>query len=106
MGNHSMPSKPPVMFPSDQRILERLGERLRLARQRRRFSTELVAARARISRTTLYRAEKGSAAISMGVYLRILAVYGLEGDLDLIASDDRLGRDLQDAGMKSRGRSS
>lgn len=101
-----MPSKPPVMFPSDTRILERLGERLRLARLRRRFSTELVAARARISRTTLYRAEKGNPAITMGVYLRILAVYGLERDLDRLAADDTLGRELQDATMASRGRSS
>lgn len=101
-----MPSKPPVMFPSDTRILERLGERLRLARLRRRFSTELVAARARISRTTLYRAEKGNPAITMGVYLRILAVYGLERDLDRLAADDTLGREIQDATMASRGRSS
>ncbi|QIT55871.1 helix-turn-helix domain-containing protein [Aquisalimonas sp. 2447] len=101
-----MPSKPPVMFPSDTRILERLGERLRLARLRRRFSTELVAARARISRTTLYRAEKGNPAITMGVYLRILAVYGPERDLDRLAADDTLGRELQDATMASRGRSS
>ena len=42
----------------------------------------------------------------MGVYLRILAVYGLERDLDRLAADDTLGRELQDATMASRGRSS
>jgi len=99
-----MPAKPPVMFPSDKRLLASLGERLRLARLRRRYSTLLVAERAAISRTTLNRAEKGAPAVSLGVYLRILAVYGLEGDLGLIAADDPIGRRLQDASLSSKGK--
>jgi transcriptional regulator with XRE-family HTH domain len=94
-----MPSKPPLLFPAEQKRLAALGERLRLARLRRRFSMATVAARANISRTTLQRAEQGSAAVTMGTYARILLVLNLAEDLDQVASDDRLGRRLQDLGL-------
>lgn len=91
-----MPSKPLPMFPAEKKLLVDLGERLRLARLRRRFTAELVSERAGISRMTLSRVERGSPAVSLGVYLRVLSVLNLEGDLSLLAADDRLGRRLQD----------
>ena len=99
-----MPRKPLALFPSETKLLAELGERLRLARLRRNLSTETVAARSRISRMTLYRAEEGSPAVAFGVYLRILAVLGLEDDVSLLAADDRLGRKLQDMGLPVRKR--
>ncbi|WP_156468943.1 helix-turn-helix domain-containing protein, partial [Cephaloticoccus capnophilus] len=54
-----MPRKPPTVFPQEQRLLSSLGERLRLARKRRRLSNAAVAQRAGISRTTLYKVEAG-----------------------------------------------
>jgi transcriptional regulator with XRE-family HTH domain len=99
-----MPSKPVLLFPSEAKILAEFGERLKLARLRREFSVETVAARARISRMTLYRAEQGSPAVAMGVYLRILFVLGLESDMASVALDDRLGRKLQDLGLVTRRR--
>lgn len=53
---------------------------------------------------TLYRAEQGSPAVSIGVILRILAVLNLQGDMALLASDDRLGRRLQDLDLPVRSR--
>lgn len=94
MAQHSVP-----IFPREQRLLTDLGERLRLARLRRRLPAETVAVRAAISRKTLYRAEQGSPAVALGVYLRVLAVLGLTEDLTLVAKDDRLGRRLQDLGL-------
>jgi len=41
-----MPRKPPPLFPQEQRLLSDLGERLRLARKRRRLSNAVVAGRA------------------------------------------------------------
>src|SRR5690606_26615165 len=91
-----MPSKPPVIFPQEQRLLFALGERLRLARKRRKLSNAVVAQRAGISRTTLYKVEAGDPGATLGSYVRVLAVLGLEGDLNQLGADDRIGRKLQD----------
>ena len=53
---------------------------------------------------TLFRAEQGSPAVALGTYLRILSVLKLESDLDRLASDDRLGRLLQDTELPQRRR--
>ncbi len=99
-----MPAKPITLFPQEAKLLTDLGGRLKLARLRREFSADTVATRARISRTTLYRAEEGSPAVAIGVYLRILLVLGLEGDIAMVAADDKLGRKLQDIGLNIKKR--
>jgi len=99
-----MPRKPPPLFPQEQRLLSDLGERLRLARKRRRLSNAVVAGRAGISRTTLYKVEAGDAGATLGSYVRVLAVLGLEGDLNQLAADDRLGRKLQDLALEPKRR--
>lgn len=99
-----MPSKSITLFPQEVKLLTAMGERLKLARLRRELGVETVAARARISRTTLYRAEEGSPAVALGVYLRILVVLGLESDLEQVAADDQLGRRLQDIGLTTKKR--
>ena len=91
-----MPSKKQPVYPNEEKILVALGERLRLARMRRKFSSETVAARSSISRMTLYRVERGDPSVLMITYLRVLATLQLEDDLSLIAKEDRLGRSLQD----------
>jgi predicted transcriptional regulator len=99
-----MPSKPITLFPAEAKLLADLGERLKLARLRRELGVDTVATRAHISRTTLYRAEAGSAAVALGVYLRILGVLGLESDVAQVALDDKLGRRLQDIGLSTKKR--
>lgn len=96
-----MPSKPPVVFPQEQRLLSQLGERIRLARKRRKLSSAIVALRAGISRTSLYKVEAGDAGATMGTYFRVLAVLGLEGDIAALASDDKVGRKLQDLALEA-----
>ncbi len=91
-----MSKKIPKIFPKERQILEAFGERIRLARKRRKISTETAAVRANVSRMTLSRAEKGSPKVSMGTYFRILAVLHLEEDINKLASDDVFGRRLQD----------
>lgn len=97
-----MPSKAPTNFPSEQRQLRALGDRLRLARKRRRLPMQAVAARAGISRQTLYNVENGDSSVTLGTYVRVLAVLGLDQDLGRLASDDPLGRRLQDQSLESR----
>lgn len=95
-----MPRKPPVVFPREQRLLSELGERLRLARKRRKLSNAVIAQRAGVSRTTVYKVEAGDPGATLGAYVRVLAVLGLEGDLNLLAADDRIGRKLQDLALE------
>ncbi len=92
------------MYLPQRKLLESLGERLRLARLRRKLSVDLTCERAGIARMTLYRAEAGSAAVALGTLVRILSALGLEADLDGIARDDKLGRLLQDRALAPRRR--
>lgn len=99
-----MPSKSSTLYPSSQRQLLALGERLRSARLRRAFSAETVCARAGISRPTLTKIEKGEACVTIGSYLQVLRVLEMDQDLSTIAADDVVGRRLQDAGLPHRER--
>ena len=101
-----MPRKQPPLVQAATARLADLGDRMRLARLRRNFSAQTVAARARISRVTLYRAEQGLPSVAIGTIYRILQVLGLERDLDAVAADDRVGRRLQDLGLPDRRRAS
>lgn len=98
-----MPRKTPPAFPSLQRQFSTLGERLRLARKRRRITAVLMAQRVGISRDTLRRLETGDPAVSLGVYGRALRVLGLDADLDRLAAEDPLGRKLQDLSLDGGG---
>ena len=85
-----------VPLPQTDRILSNLGENIKLARLRRRLSAEIVAEMAGISRATLTKVEKGSSSVTMGIYASVLFALRLEKDLQKVASDDVLGRKLQD----------
>ncbi len=62
---------------------------------------EQVAERAGLSRSTLGAMEKGSASVSIGSYMQVLFVLGLDEDILKMAADDVLGRKLQDAELLS-----
>lgn len=93
-----------TLLPPLQRLLTELGENIRLARLRRKFSTTMVAQRAGIARNTLRAIERGDASVTCGSYVNVLFCLGLEKDLRLIAHDDELGRKLQDAGLLIKAR--
>ena len=94
-----MKSRNNVLLPRAQKTLTTLGENIRLARLRRRYSMEQVAERADISRPTLHSIEKGNSNVTIGAYVKVLAVLGLEQDITGVAKDDTLGRKIQDAGL-------
>lgn len=97
--NQQMKSKKQVLFPKYQRVLEQLGENIKLARKRRRLTTIQVAERAGIDRSTLYEIEKGTPSVSLGAYFNTLRVLGLQDDFLKLASDDEYGRKLQDLNL-------
>ena len=86
-----------TLSPTLDNILLSLGENIKLARLRRKITTEMLAERAGISRPTLTKVENGESTVSMGIYANVLFCLGLEKDLTYLAADDPLGRRLQDA---------
>lgn len=90
-----------VFNPSISKDLEKLGERIRLARLRRDQTMSLVSERANISRPTLTAIESGDPGVSLGAYLSVLKVLGLSQDINKVAEDDELGRKLQDLKLET-----
>jgi transcriptional regulator with XRE-family HTH domain len=86
-----------TLLPKSQKVLEQLGEHIKLARLRRKLSAEQVAERAGINRTTLWNIERGMPTVTIGAYCQVLLVLGLSEGLLKVAADDELGRRLQDA---------
>jgi transcriptional regulator with XRE-family HTH domain len=95
------------ILPVTQEILKTVGEQIKLARLRRDLSAELVAERAGISRSSLWKVESGNPAVAMGIYAAVLhALNNMDQDLLLIAKDDEMGRHLQDLNLLTRKRAS
>ncbi len=94
-----MKSRKPILLPKAQKVVSTLGENIKLARLRRKYSTQQVSERANISRPTLLSIEKGNPNVSIGAYVKVLMVLGLEKDITTVAKDDDLGRRLQDANL-------
>lgn len=101
-----MPKRFQPPFPAAAKQMRALGERLELARRRRSIPASHFAERMGVSRTTLHRLESGDARVALGTLVRALRVLGLDGDLDLLARDDELGRKLQDSELIERRSSS
>lgn len=88
-------------------ILKTMGEQIKLARLRRDLSAELVAERAGISRTSLWKVESGSPAVAIGIYAAVLHALGnMDRDLALVARDDEMGRQMQDLNLMAKKRAS
>lgn len=89
-----------------QENLSIVGEQIRMARLRRNLSIEQIAERAQCSRLTVAKLEKGLPTVSVGVLLRVLYALQLDGDILILARDDKLGRIIQDMEIKNKKRSS
>ncbi len=85
-----------VLYPREKRMLVQVGRQIRLARLRRKASCELTAQRAKISRATLWKIEKGDPTVSMGAYLSVLFALRLEKDILSLAREDKEGHEMQD----------
>jgi len=96
MNISKMSRKKQTLFPKHLKLLEQMGENIKLARKRRKLTAIQVAERADIVRTTLYQIEKGNPSVAIGAYFNVLRVLGLQDDFLKLAADDELGRKLQD----------
>ena len=95
------------ILPATEDILKIMGEQIKLARLRRDLSAELVAERAGISRSSLWKVESGNPAVAVGIYAAVLHALGeMDKDLLLVAKDDDMGRQMQDLNLLTRKRAS
>lgn len=99
-----MAKKTAPLLPATDDLLRQFADRLRLARLRRRLSAKQVAERAGMAPMTLRSLERGGSGVTMGAYLAVMQVLGIEKDLDLLGKADPMGRELQDAQLPARTR--
>ena len=93
------------IVPATEDVLKTMGEQIKLARLRRDLPAELVAERAGISRSSLWKVESGSPAVAIGIYAAVLhALGGMDKDLSLVAKNDEMGRQMQDLNLIARKR--
>jgi transcriptional regulator with XRE-family HTH domain len=92
-----MAQKIAPLLPSTDELLRQFSDRLHLARLRRRLTAKQVAERAGMAPMTLRSLERGGSGVTMGAYLAVMQVLGIEKDLNLLGQLDIVGRALQDA---------
>ena len=78
-----------VPAPEVRICIEELAERLRVARKRRGWTVAETATKAGINRNTLTALELGKPGVSMGAYVAVLRVLGLDRTLEAVADPDK-----------------
>jgi len=84
------------LFPKQKKILTTFGEDLFLAMKRREFTKSLVAERTGLDPKTITKVFNGDPGVAIGAYLKVMAVFGMEGNFADMAGHDELGSKLQD----------
>jgi len=101
-----MARKALTLSSSTEKILEKMGERIKRARLRRNTSIEELAQKATIGKSTLSLIEKGIPTVSIGAYAAVLSVLELDEDFGLIAVDEVGKKQFWDQNLKKRERAS
>ena len=100
-------SKREIKLMSDTlQALVKMGANIRKARLRRNLNAEYIAEQASISTDTLSSIEKGVSTVSMGAYAAVLAVLGLDKDIQLLALDEEGKKQFGEQNLYPRERAS
>ena len=90
------------LLPATEELLRQFGDRMRLARLRRRLTAKQVAERAGMAPMTLRSLERGGSGVTLGAYAAVMQVLGIEMDFNLLGKQDQMGRELQDSRLTTR----
>ena len=93
------------LLPASTALVAAFGDRLRIARLRRALTAKQVAERAGMALMTLRSVEHGSSGVTIGSYVAVMQVLGLQADIARLAADDVLGHELSDSRLPHRSRS-
>ena len=97
-----MRPKKTILLPKAVKSLQILGQNLKLARIRRRISAAMMCERAGVSHATLTAIEQGKPTVSMAGYMSVLFCLNMHTDIEKAATDEVLGRELQDVQLPKR----
>jgi len=88
---------------SAEEALKTLGNEIRLARKRRRWTIADLASKMGVSAPTVIAIEKGHSTVSMGVVFSALWILGLEKELSVLSQpEDRVGKELTDSRLPQK----
>ena len=84
--------------------LKELGERLKLARQRRQWTQKALSAKTGVSEGTIKKIEAGNPRVPIGFWLQLLDSFALAEELNLLAQpeNDRIAAALEDRPLRQR----
>ena len=99
-----MAKKSVLLEPNIEDKIRKMGQRIKKARLRRNISIESISEKAGISESTFYAIEHGASTVSLGAYAAVLAILGLDNDIDVIAVDEEGKALLWDQNIVARKR--
>ena len=101
-----MERKKGMLTASGNCKLKQLGARIKRARLRRNMSVESLSEKAGIGESTFYAIERGASTVSIGAYVAVLIVLGIDSDIDTIAMDEDAKKQLYEQNLVKRKRAS
>lgn len=101
-----MVRKKAMLTASENCKLKELGARIKRARLRRNMSVESLSEKAGIGESTFYAIERGASTVSIGAYVAVLIVLGIDSDIDTIAMDEDAKKQLHEQNLVKRKRAS
>lgn len=95
------------ILPNTERILADMGEQIKNARLQKNVTVELLAERSGVSRTSIWKVERGDPSVAMGIYAAVLhGLNNMDRDLLLIAKDEPMIEKWKELNLNTRKRAS
>ena len=84
-----------ILFPKQRKVLTSFGEDLLLAMRRRAYTKKMICDRTGFDNKTVNKVFAGDPGVSIGTYLKVMAVLGMEENFAEMAAHDEVGIKLQ-----------